>query len=129
MPQRLLVLLFLLVCLATPTMAEPFTFATPERTWATLKFALDTRDSELFLSCLVEEERPGYAKPGEFEKFLEGAGRFAQTSRVVEVAIEGEQAVLRVDFYCLERSGKLLIDNDPVRLRRVDGRWLLRFGY
>jgi hypothetical protein len=116
--------IFLLFCLGRPGWADPFTFATPEQTWATLKYSLDTKDFRLFQTCFSEASKNEFDPDG-FEKFLAGDGRFAQTSRVVGVQIEGDRATLSIDFYCRERDGRLLVDNDPVRLIKEGDRWLL----
>lgn len=119
-----LVAVILVTSLARPSSADHFNFATPKRTWATFKFAIDTHDYVLFKKCLHPDEAREINHSG-FEKFLHGDGRFAQTSRVIKTQYEGERATVSIDFYCRERDGRLLVDNDPVRFLKIGDRWLI----
>lgn len=104
---------------------NPFDYSTPERTWATFKFALDTNDLELFRNCFDpgSDDYP-YLDEDSFLKFLSGDGQYARSSRVKDCKIKGEEATLSVDFFSFER-GKPFHDNDPITLKRVEGKWLL----
>lgn len=119
------VLLFLLMTVGLAQAQTEFTYGTPEVTWATFKFALDTRNTELFRTCFDPECKDyPYLTPAGFEKFLQGDGQYARSSRVRSAEIEGKQATLSVDFFSFEQ-GRPFHDNDPIRMVLRDGRWLL----
>lgn len=118
-------LLFLILTSGLAQAQTEFDYASPETTWATFKFALDTKNVQLFRSCFDPqcEDYPFTTHAG-FEKFLHGDGQYARSSRVRSVEMEGDKATLSVDFFSFERN-KPFHDNDPIRMIRREGRWLL----
>jgi hypothetical protein len=105
--------------------ASPFRFDTPERTWAVYKYAIDTLDKELFRACIDPESGDYRYIEQDFERFAENKGPAVSTSRAVSSRIDGDTATLIVDFFGKNRDGKVFHDNDPVKLVRRDGKWLL----
>lgn len=109
-----------------------FTFATPQITWATLKFAIDTKNKDLFISCFPSDHEVAKLRDkGIFEEVIKEEGAHIQCSRAIRKEVKGNKAVLYIDFFGREKkasknSSKALVDRDPVKLIKISNKWLIK---